>query len=468
MHFGVFRAHGHDLSRLQRLGDPLLVTALFWLTVVRFPASSLQEHLLAQALLWVAGLTTLILPTGQPYQSYRQSSLFTLARRISVSWLMVLAGLLLVGFATKLTASFSRLDLTLWALLSWLLLLLCHVGGRKCLRWIRLRGGNTRNVLYWGSPEAAIDFYRQLKGAPYLGLRLAVWFQPSDGPVPVLPRGMPACSGSFAEMRAWLDGHSVDQIVFSHGGFHPISIGELIRFFGDTCLPVAYAPIWSTPAMRFEIGQIGSQTCIALWSSHPSSVDLQLKRCFDLLLATCALVVLAPLLVMIALAIRATSPGPILFRQKRYGLDGQLFMINKFRTMTVMEAGDSDGLLQAVRHDSRVTPIGRLLRRWSLDELPQLFNVLNGSMSLVGPRPHAVNHNEQYRQLIPGYMQRHLCKPGITGLAQVEGLRGETSTVEAMASRVQMDLIYQRNWSLATDFKILLLTLVRIRSPMAY
>ena len=177
---------------------------------------------------------------------------------------------------------------------------------------------------------------------------------------------------------------------------------------------------------------------------------------------------LAPLLLLIALAIGLTSPGPILFRQDRYGLDGQRFKINKFRTMTVLEAGDRSGLVQASRHDRRVTPLGRILRRWSLDELPQLFNVLEGSMSLVGPRPHAVDHNEQYRRLIPGYMQRHLFKPGITGLAQVEGLRGETATMDAMAQRVEKDLLYQRNWSLAVDVKILMLTLLRIRSPMAY
>jgi putative colanic acid biosynthesis UDP-glucose lipid carrier transferase len=177
---------------------------------------------------------------------------------------------------------------------------------------------------------------------------------------------------------------------------------------------------------------------------------------------------LTPVLVLIALAIRLTSPGPVLFRQDRYGLDGRRFRINKFRTMTVVDPGDRVGLVQASRNDPRITPLGRLLRRWSLDELPQLFNVLEGSMSLVGPRPHAVDHNEQYRRLIPGYMQRHLFKPGITGLAQVEGLRGETATLEAMARRVECDLLYQRNWSLALDLKILLLTLLRIRSPMAY
>ena len=467
MHSGLLRAYGTGIARLQRLIDPLMVAGLFWLCTGHFQSVA-RHDLHLQSLIWVAGLSALVLPGGKLYQSYRQSSLLSLARRLSISWLMVLCVLLVVGFATQLTTSFSRVYLTLWALLSWVLLLLCHVGGRKFLRWIRILGGNSRTVLYWGTPEAAIAFYRQLEQAPYLGLRLAVWFQPALQLDPPLPVGMPPCAGSFSEMRRWLDQHSVDQIVFSHVGSNPFSMDDLLRFFGDTCLPVIYAPIWATSAMRFEIGQIGGQTCISLWNNQQSSLDRQLKRSFDLVLASGALVLLAPLLVLIALAIRFASPGPILFRQERYGLDGQRFKINKFRTMKVLEYGDHEGLLQASRHDPRVTPLGRLLRRWSLDELPQLFNVLDGSMSLVGPRPHAVDHNEQYRQLIPGYMQRHLFKPGITGLAQVEGLRGETATLDAMARRVQMDLLYQRNWSLAVDFKILLLTLLRIRSPMAY
>jgi putative colanic acid biosynthesis UDP-glucose lipid carrier transferase len=157
-----------------------------------------------------------------------------------------------------------------------------------------------------------------------------------------------------------------------------------------------------------------------------------------------------------------------LFSQDRYGLDGRRFRILKFRTMRVLEAGDQPGLRQATRDDPRITPLGRVLRRWSLDELPQLFNVIRGEMSLVGPRPHAVDHNEQYRRLIPGYMQRHTFKPGITGLAQVEGLRGETSNLQSMARRIDADLRYQRDWSLSLDLKILIKTFLRLRSPQAY
>ena len=171
---------------------------------------------------------------------------------------------------------------------------------------------------------------------------------------------------------------------------------------------------------------------------------------------------------MIALAVRLSSPGPIFFRQERCGLDGKPFSVFKFRSMSVLEAGDQPDLQQATRNDPRVTPVGAFLRRWSLDELPQLFNVIRGEMSLVGPRPHALVHNDYYRQHVAGYMQRHAFKPGITGLAQVEGWRGETAELESMARRIDADLRYQRNWSLQLDIKILIRTLLHLRSPNAY
>jgi putative colanic acid biosynthesis UDP-glucose lipid carrier transferase len=279
---------------------------------------------------------------------------------------------------------------------------------------------------------------------------------------------MPACGGTISDLRRWLNSHDVDQIVFSYVSRSDLSMQDLIRFFGDTCIPVVYAPTWVVPGMSFKAQNVGGQPCIDLWQPLDSVLDRQLKRCFDLAVAGTALVVLSPLLLLIALAIRLTSPGPVLFLQDRYGLDGSRFRIYKFRTMRALEADDEKGLRQATRHDPRITPVGAVLRRWSLDELPQLLNVLQGHMSLVGPRPHAVDHNEQYRKLIPGYMQRHLFKPGITGLAQVNGFRGETATLQAMAHRVAADLDYQREWSLARDLKILIKTVLNIRSPNAY
>jgi putative colanic acid biosynthesis UDP-glucose lipid carrier transferase len=174
-----------------------------------------------------------------------------------------------------------------------------------------------------------------------------------------------------------------------------------------------------------------------------------------------------PFMLIVAAAIKLTTPGSIIFRQRRYGLDGQEIVVYKFRTMTTSE--DDTSVRQASRDDERTTPLGRFLRRYSLDELPQLVNVLQGSMSVVGPRPHAVAHNEQYRKLIRGYMVRHKVAPGITGLAQINGCRGQTANVDEMRERLAYDLEYLGRWSLLLDFKILLRTLaIWFRDEKAY
>jgi len=191
------------------------------------------------------------------------------------------------------------------------------------------------------------------------------------------------------------------------------------------------------------------------------------KGLSDFLIASCLVVVALPVLLLVALAIRLESPGPVIFKQRRYGLDGREILVYKFRTMTVLE--DGPRVVQATREDARITPIGRIMRRYSLDELPQLLNVLQGQMSLVGPRPHAVAHNEEYRKLIKGYMIRHKVPPGITGLAQINGCRGETARVEDMQARVNYDLEYLRRWTPLLDLKILFLTAVRLlRDEKAY
>ena len=463
---GQLRLHSSDLSRLQRFLDPFGVTLLFLL----FVGAKAWAHplLRLQPWLWLVVSCVVLLPSTGLYASYRQRSLVTLARRVTRAWLLVLTTMLLLSYVTKTTASFSRLDCSLWALASWGLLLANHVGLRKLLRWHRSQGGNQRTVVYWGSTSAAQAFANELVRAPWMGLALIAWFAPDPVRVDAQPAQLPPCGGGLNEMRHFLESHSVDRIVFSHVSREGLGMQQVLRLFGDTALPVIYAPQWADSTMRFTVDPIGDQPCIELWGSERSLLDRQIKRTLDLILSSIGLLLLSPLLLLIAAGVAITSPGPVLFAQDRYGLDGRRFRILKFRTMRVVEAGDQHGLRQASRHDPRVTPLGSVLRRWSLDELPQLFNVLKGEMSLVGPRPHAVDHNEQYRRLIPGYMQRHAFKPGITGLAQVEGLRGETSTVDLMAHRVEADLRYQREWSLSLDIKILIKTLLRLRSPNAY
>ena len=463
---GRLHLHGGDLARLQRIVDPLMVSALFvWLLG---DASWNHTSLGLQPLVWVLGATAVLLPRGGVYASYRNSSLVLVARRVLSSWLLVCASLLMVTFASKSGDSFSRIHAGLWAVLALLLLLLSHVGLRQLLRLHRSRGGNSRTVLYWGTSEAAAAFATELQANAWMGLRLVAWFGPEPPQSSLLPPSLPRWGGSIGDMRRWLDHNSVDRIVFSHVSRHGVEMADLLRLFGDTCVPVIYAPHWAQSSMRFKVDFVGNQCCIDLWGSERLLTDRQLKRCFDVLLSVAGLLLISPLLLAIAIAVRLSGPGPILFMQERYGIDGQRFWIYKFRTMRVVEAGDTPGLRQATRDDPRVTPIGRLLRRWSLDELPQLLNVLRGEMSLVGPRPHAVDHNEHYRRQIPGYMQRHGFKPGITGLAQIEGWRGETSSLKAMACRIDADLRYARDWSLKLDVKILVKTMLRLRSTNAY
>jgi putative colanic acid biosynthesis UDP-glucose lipid carrier transferase len=195
---------------------------------------------------------------------------------------------------------------------------------------------------------------------------------------------------------------------------------------------------------------------VAVCESPFAGANGIVKRLEDLALASLILLLISPILLACAIAVRISSPGPIIFRQRRYGLDGQEIYVYKFRSMTTTD--DGAVVRQATRNDARVTRVGAILRRTSLDELPQFINVLQGRMSIVGPRPHAVAHNEQYRKLIKGYMVRHKVRPGITGFAQINGARGETDTVEKMERRIQLDLYYLRNWSLALDLKIILRT----------
>jgi putative colanic acid biosysnthesis UDP-glucose lipid carrier transferase len=191
------------------------------------------------------------------------------------------------------------------------------------------------------------------------------------------------------------------------------------------------------------------------------------KRMSDIALSSLILVMIAPLLLVIALAVKSQSAGPAIFKQRRYGLDGDEIVVYKFRSMSVTEDGTS--IQQAKKNDARVTPLGAFLRRTSLDELPQFINVLQGRMSIVGPRPHAVAHNELYRKLIKGYMVRHKVKPGITGLAQVNGFRGETPTLDKMQGRIDYDLDYLRNWSLRLDLHIILKTIrMVVKDQSAY
>ena len=239
------------------------------------------------------------------------------------------------------------------------------------------------------------------------------------------------------------------------------TIQEMIKALSNTTVSAFYvlpSDFLNSP-LQPSWHYIGNSHAVSIYESPHFGVNKTLKRVEDLVFSSLILILIAVPMLFIALAIKLTSPGPILFTQRRYGLAGKEFYMYKFRTMTTTD--DGAVVRQATSNDSRVTPLGRFLRKYSLDELPQFLNVIKGDMSVVGPRPHAIAHNEKYREIIPGYMLRHKVKPGITGLAQISGARGETETVEKMEQRVRFDLRYINDWSLFLDVKIILLSVVR-------
>jgi putative colanic acid biosynthesis UDP-glucose lipid carrier transferase len=274
--------------------------------------------------------------------------------------------------------------------------------------------------------------------------------------------------GTLSDLSQYVKDHNTDVIFIALPIRHVKRVMNLLDDLRDTTASIYYVPdVFVFDLIQARSGEIHGIPVVAMCETPFYGYRGVAKRLTDIGLSVVILLLLLPLLLLISIMVKVSSAGPIIFKQRRYGLDGREIGVYKFRTMRVTEDGPQ--IRQASKTDARITRIGRILRRTSLDELPQLINVLQGRMSLVGPRPHAVAHNEEYRKLIKGYMVRHKVLPGITGLAQVNGCRGETSQLEEMQARVNYDLDYLRRWSPMLDIKIILLTAIKIfRDDKAY
>ena len=420
------------------------------------------------ALAIITALLTLLVMARDAWQQTNVVGMhgFTVAGRIGVGWFIVVGVLLLLGYATKSSEEFSRRALFLWFLLTPAFLVAASMGVQQCLRAVLVSSRNSRSTVIVGSTKMAMELARILYQRPELGLKLRCVFideQAGDQHIDELTEqsirnlaGAEIRTGG--DVRAYVNQRRID-VVFIARQTHAPGVTELLHQLRDTTSSVYLIPDVSLfDLMQARVGDVEGIPVIALCESPLHGSRGAVKRLTDILLSSVMLIAAAPAMALIALAIKLDSPGRVFFKQDRYGLDGERIVVYKFRTMTVCENGDR--IVQAKRNDARVTRVGRLLRRTSLDELPQLVNVLQGRMSLVGPRPHAVAHNEEYRKLISGYMVRHKVTPGITGLAQVSGCRGETSTLDDMRRRVHYDLEYLRHWCWLLDIKILLRTLV--------
>lgn len=392
--------------------------------------------------------------------SWRGQSLGSEFQAIFYSWIGTTLGLLLLGYATKTTGSFSRLTVGAWLILTPCILLAVRSIIRFILFKLREQGFNSRTIAIVGTDEVAQNLAKEIMSQRWMGLKIAGYY---DNRAELRSKPDPAVDinviGRFKDLIKAAKNNEYDGIYIALPMRAEKLISDMVNQLSDSSIPVHIVPdLFTFNLITSRTTNIGRIPLLSVYESPFDELGMMIKRSQDVILGSLILIVIAIPMSIIAISVKLSSPGPVLFRQRRYGLGGEEILVRKFRTMTVCEDGDE--IKQAQKEDERFTPIGRFLRRTSLDELPQFLNVIEGSMSIVGPRPHAIAHNELYRSRIDGYMLRHLVKPGITGWAQVNGLRGETDTDEKMRKRIEADLDYVKNWSLWLDLKIILKTLI--------
>jgi len=373
-------------------------------------------------------------------------------------WLTVIALLLLVAFATKTSQRFSRFSTSLWMGAAPCALTLTRIIVRLILRRLRQKGYNIKKAAIVGGGPLAEKLFDVVSNDPRLGLNIAGVYddraQPRQARSPLLQSML---LGNIDQLVQDIKARKIDCVYIALPMRAEARVTDILYRLADTTATVYFAPdFFVFDLLHARMTSVGNVPVISVFDSPFHGLDGWFKRAEDVVLGIIALIIACIPMLFIALAVKLNSSGPALFRQRRYGLSGREIYVFKFRTMKVTEDGSK--IRQAKKGDQRITAVGGFLRRTSLDELPQLFNVISGSMSMIGPRPHAVAHNEQYRSLVHNYMLRHKVKPGITGWAQVNGWRGETDTTEKMQKRVEHDLFYIQNWSLWLDIKILWLT----------
>jgi len=421
---------------------------LLLLAIVVFEATS-----------WLGGL----------YQSWRSTSFLTEIKKVFLCWIMAGAVLVVLIYFLDARRWLGYTELIPWLILAPVSMSVFRVLLRLLLRWIRRMGRNYHTAAIVGANPLAVRVARNIRQNRWMGLRFCGFFEDrsdcSDGRVSIDSGDL---AGKTEDLVRLARERKVDIIYITLPMRAELRIKELIDCFSDTTVSVYYVPdTMALDMLRATWGRVGDIPVLSFVETPFLGTAAFLKRAEDLVLAISILTLLAIPMLIIALMIKCVSQGPVFYRQKRYGLDGTEFRIWKFRTMNACESEQE--FRQAERGDERIFPLGRFLRQTSVDEIPQLFNVVVGEMSVVGPRPHPVPLNEQHRRTIRRYMLRHIVKPGITGLAQIKGFRGETDTLDKMEGRIGYDLEYIKNWSLLLDIKILYTTLFTgFVNPNAY
>ncbi len=375
---------------------------------------------------------------------------------------MAVMGLMLAGLAffTKSGDAFSRTWFLLWLGFAVLLLILCRCSLLLLLRFMRSRGLNERRVVILGAGELGIKLAQTVQQALWTGFRITTFMDDVAHNKPTTIQGLPVIQ-TPAQLSRYLSEQAIDEIWLALPLRAESRVKEILHELRHHTITTRFVlDIFGLDLLNHSITDVAGFPVLNICSTPMVGINRFVKAIEDRLLAAIILLMISPLFLLIAFSVKLSSRGPIFFKQQRLGWDGRVIKVYKFRTM--VEHAEADGVItQATIRDERITALGKFLRKTSFDELPQFINVLQGRMSIVGPRPHALAHNELYKEAIHTYMQRHRVKPGITGWAQINGWRGETDTLNKMQKRVEYDLFYINNWSLGFDLKIIFLTFFR-------
>lgn len=492
--------HTSVLGCVRRLLDAVAVSATLLIALQATPTGAEAGHSLMNEWLIISAAAVLVLHAASEvtglYRSWRGDRLQRELTCIVITWAYVIAALLGLGLVSQYNVRFTYETKVAWILGAPFTMVMLRIVIRSVQKLLHRNGFNTRRIAICGVNDLGVQLARNLSASPGYGLRIAGFYDdrlergeqktpsgndpsqttsradyrlsPNSSRTAEAPLELCSTTGSIDQLVSAAKRGEIDSVYITFPMRAEDRIREVLNRLSDTTASVYIVPdFFVFELLHARWTNIDGLPAVSVHENPLYGVDGLLKRAADLAGAALLLAFLSVPMALVALAVKLTSRGPVFFRQKRYGLDGKEILVWKYRSMRTQENGAR--VKQATKNDDRITPLGRVLRRTSLDELPQLFNVIGGSMSLVGPRPHATAHNEQYRSLIDGYMLRHKVKPGITGLAQVMGFRGETETLEKMEGRVRYDHQYIREWSLLMDIKILLRTvLVVMKQENAY
>ena len=451
------------VSFFKRLLDPFLIWGLLVIITWLYDETFTGYYLVLMIITFF--ISSYIYEQTSIYSRWQNGKILSYALDTFIGWGIIVAILLVLGYATKLTYQFSEQVILTWFIVTPLALLASHLTVRLIADKLRSKG-KLRSAVIVGANETSLKLAARIAEFPYLMIDIRGYFDGRDESR--IQKGTGSRLGEIADVASYARKHNIEMIFISLPMTVQPRIREILDDLQDTTASIYFLPdVYMFDLMQARFNNVGGIPVVAICESPFSGIDSVVKNTSDFVFAFFILLLLSPLMLGIALAVKLTSPGPVIFKQRRYGLNGEEITVYKFRSMTVNQ--DSSNCEQAQKNDPRITKIGAFLRRSSLDELPQFINVLQGRMSIVGPRPHAVAHNELYRKLIKGYMLRHKVKPGITGWAQVNGFRGETEVLEKMQARIEFDLDYMQNWSIWFDSWIIIRTVwVVLRRDNAY